>query len=139
MQNSDIYRSVYTYSFLATSVVTSTVAAPVMAGGPRMGQTLVVNVNVGGPSSRQQVTAGTQENTTTPSAQPEGADRNTENQGTAMNNTVAAQDSTLGLSETMDLSQEPGLNFGFRFLARVTNININTIPLSTQRTKQTNT
>ena len=91
-----------------------------MAGGPRMGQTLVVNVNVGGPSSRQQVTAGNQENTATPSAQPVGADRNTEIQGTVMNNTLAAQDSTLGLSETMDLSQEPGVNFGFRFLAWLT-------------------
>ena len=86
-----------------------------MAGGPRMGQTLVVNVNVGGPSSRGPATAAVQENTTTPSAQLVGADRNAETRGTA---TTAAQDSTLGLSETMDLSQEPGRNFqGFRFLA----------------------
>ena len=93
-------------------MVTSTVAAPVMAGGPQLVQTPVVSVNVGGSASQQQQRANNQENVSaTPAAQQASTESNVE-QATAMSNTVAQQqDSTLGLSETMDLSQEPGLHY----------------------------
>lgn len=86
--------------------MTSTVAAPVLAGEMHLAQTPVLSVNFGASSSRQRRAATSQnDGPASSAAQPE---NNIARPAASLNNTNA-QDNTLGLSETMDLSHEPGV------------------------------